>query len=177
MVFSAKGLTKADPYAQAVALYALAAFFELLAEPFYIRAQRRSKFKLRLMTETIATISRSFVTFVLVTRPATWITVPLAFAFGQLAYGISVWLMFAAAEWGFVGEGIDLMLGKSSISWGTLTLLGTFTLPVRSNFDEFTDVNERLPVRARPIYRYALTHPVINSSFVYLAGGLETFTI
>ena len=74
MVFSAKGLTKADPYAQAVALYALAAFFELLAEPFYIRAQRRSKFKLRLMTETIATISRSFVTFVSVSY--THLTLP-----------------------------------------------------------------------------------------------------
>ena len=71
MVFFANGLTKADPYAQAVALYGLAAFLELLAEPFYIRAQRRSKFKLRLVTETIATLSRSFVTFVLVTRPTT----------------------------------------------------------------------------------------------------------
>jgi oligosaccharide translocation protein RFT1 len=143
-VFFARGLTKADPYAQAVALYGLAAFLELFAEPFYIRAQRRSKFKLRLATETIATITRSFVTFVLVTRPATGITVPLAFAFGQLAYGTCVWLMFAAAQWRFVGEGIDLMLGRSSISWGTLTLLGTFTLQVRSSFDDFTDVHERL---------------------------------
>ena len=143
-VLFAKGLTRADPYAQAVALYGLAAFLELFAEPFYIRAQRRSKFKLRLATETIATITRSFVTFVLVTRPATGITVPLAFAFGQLAYGTCVWLMFAAAQWRFVGEGIDLMLGRSSISWGTLTLLGTFTLQVRSSFDDFTDVHERL---------------------------------
>ena len=44
VVFFANGLTKTDPYAQAVALYGVAAFLELLAEPFYIRAQRRSKF-------------------------------------------------------------------------------------------------------------------------------------
>jgi oligosaccharide translocation protein RFT1 len=179
MVFFANGLTKADPYAQAVALYGLAAFLELLAEPFYIRAQRRSKFKLRLVTETIATLSRSFVTFVLVTRPATGITVPLAFAFGQLAYGTCVWLMFAAAQWEFVGEGIDLMLGRSSISWGTLTLLGTFTLQVRSNFDDSIDLHERLYLCAL----FALTHhPVMNSSivscrrcgnFYYLKGRRE----
>lgn len=179
MVFFANRLTKADPYAQAVALYGLAAFLELLAEPFYIRAQRRSKFKLRLVTETIATLSRSFVTFVLVTRPTTGITVPLAFAFGQLAYGTCVWLMFAAAQWEFVGEGIDLMLGRSSISWGTLTLLGTFTLQVRSNFDDSIDLPERLYLCAL----FALTHhPVMNSSivscrrrgnFYYLKGRRE----
>ncbi|MDB0053400.1 oligosaccharide translocation protein RFT1 [bacterium] len=131
-VFFANGLTKTDPYAQAVALYGIAAFLELLAEPFYIRAQRRSKFKLRLVTETIATVARSFVTFVFVTKPETGVTVPLAFAFGQLAYGTCIWLMFAAAQWEFVGEGIDLIRGRSSISWGTLTLLGTFTLQVRT---------------------------------------------
>lgn len=137
VVFFANGLTKTDPYAQAVALYGVAAFLELLAEPFYIRAQRRSKFKLRLVTETIATLARSFVTFVFVTRPQTGVTVPLAFAFGQLAYGTCVWLMFAAAQWEFVGEGIDLICGRSSISRGTLTLLGTFSLQVRLSFDDY----------------------------------------
>ncbi len=104
MVFFANGLTKTDPYAQAVALYGVAAFLELLAEPFYIRAQRRSKFKLRLVTETIATTRSEFRHVCFVTRPQTGVTVPLAFAFGQLAYGTCVWLMFAAAQWEFVGR-------------------------------------------------------------------------
>jgi hypothetical protein len=110
---------------------------ELLAEPFYIRAQRRSKFKLRLVIETIATLARSFVAFLFITRPQTGVTVPLAFAFGQLAYGTCVWLIFAAAQWEFVGEGIDLIRGRSSISSGTLTLLGTFSLQVRLSFNDY----------------------------------------
>jgi hypothetical protein len=87
--------------------------------------------------------------------------------------------MFAAAQWEFVGEGIDLMLGRSSISWGTLTLLGTFTLQVRSNFDDSIDLHERLYLCAL----FALTHhPVMNSSivscrrcgnFYYLKGRRE----
>ena len=44
-------------------LYSIAAFLELFAEPFYIRAQRRSQFRLRLATEAVATLSRSFITF------------------------------------------------------------------------------------------------------------------
>ena len=75
---------------------------ELLAEPFYIRAQRRAFFRLRLAAETVATLSRSFVTYYFISMPGLGSSVPpgrggsvpglgssvpLAFAFGQLAYG------------------------------------------------------------------------------------------
>jgi hypothetical protein len=60
---------------------------ELLAEPFYIRAQRRAFFRLRLAAETVATLSRSFVTYYFISMPGLGGSVPLAFGFGQLAYG------------------------------------------------------------------------------------------
>lgn len=57
-----------------------------MAEPFYIRAQRRSHFRLRLAAETVATLSRSLVTYCFVSMSAgeKANNVPLAFAFGQV---------------------------------------------------------------------------------------------
>mmetsp|Transcript_8901 Transcript_8901/g.14119 ORF Transcript_8901/g.14119 Transcript_8901/m.14119 type:complete len:130 (-) Transcript_8901:1321-1710(-) len=79
------GLKMTDPYSQAVAYYGISAFLELLSEPFYIRAQRRSHFRLRLAAETFATLSRSLVTYYFIVVQETSSKVPLAFAFGQVS--------------------------------------------------------------------------------------------
>lgn len=62
--------------------HSLLSLQELLAEPFCIRAQRRSHFRLRFVAETIATLARSFVTFLFVRMPGS--AVSLAFAYGQV---------------------------------------------------------------------------------------------
>jgi hypothetical protein len=130
-LFTAGNLDLEDPYAKAVALYSLAAFLELFSEPFFIRAQRRSHFQLRLLTETVATLARSFVTFYFVTYAATSTAVPLAFAFGQLVYSLCVLLMYALPQLRFAAIGVRLALGKQRLQWGTLALVGTFSTQVR----------------------------------------------
>lgn len=120
-----------DPYAKAVALYSLAAFLELFSEPFFIRAQRRSHFQLRLLSETVATLARSFVTFYFVIYAATSTAVPLAFAYGQLVYSLCVLLMYALPQLRFAAIGLRLALGKQRLQWGTLALVGTFSTQVR----------------------------------------------
>ena len=130
-LFTAGNLDLEDPYAKAVALYSIAAFLELFSEPFFIRAQRRSHFQLRLLTETVATLARSFVTFYFVTYAATSTAVPLAFAYGQLVYSLCVLLMYALPQLRFAAIGVRLALGEQRLQWGTLALVGTFSTQVR----------------------------------------------
>ncbi|HAY77684.1 MAG TPA: hypothetical protein DCY33_07550, partial [Gemmatimonadetes bacterium] len=68
----------------------------MLAEPFYIRAQRRSRFRLRFVTETVATILRSLVTFYFVNFTERHVS--LGFAYGQLAYGVTILICYAIAQ-------------------------------------------------------------------------------
>jgi len=120
-----------DAYAKAVMLYSIAAFLELFAEPFYIRAQRRSQFRLRLATETVATLSRSFITFYFVARPNMGASVPLAFAYGQLAYALCLVSSYTSVHMQLLAVGAKLLRGAEKIEWNTLTLVGSFSLQVR----------------------------------------------
>jgi len=126
-VYFLGGLSWGDPYAQAVALYGFSAFLELLAEPFYIRAQRRSYYRLRLAAETVATLSRSFVTFYFVSSPGMSASVPLAFAFGQMAYGVCILMFYAIAQLDFAKVGVRVLVGQGNMRRGTLALIGTFS--------------------------------------------------
>lgn len=128
-LFTIGNLELEDPYTKAVALYCLAAFLELFSEPFFIRAQRRSRFQLRLLTETVATLARSLVTFYF-TYAATSTAVPLAFAYGQLMYSLCVLLIYALPQLRFAEIGVRLVLGKQHLQWGTLALVGTFSTQV-----------------------------------------------
>lgn len=98
-----------------------------MAEPFYIRAQRRSHFRLRLAAETVATLSRSFVTYYLVSMPGASASVPLAFAFGQLTYGLCILIFYAVVQLEFTKVGVDVLLRRVNLKRGTLALVGTFS--------------------------------------------------
>ena len=62
--------------------YSIAAFVELCAEPYYIRAMRKSAFKLRLIAESISTVARSTLTYLLVSMNQQ--NVVMAFAYSQV---------------------------------------------------------------------------------------------
>ncbi|KAL4246583.1 Oligosaccharide translocation protein RFT1 [Abortiporus biennis] len=95
--------TRSQPHFQlSVVIYALAAFFELLSEPLYIRAQNDLRFDVRVKAEGIAVFLKTLVAFVtLVTMDPEWALV--AFALGQAAYGVSTFLSFLRAYGGRVG--------------------------------------------------------------------------
>ena len=82
--------TKSQPHFHvSVALYAVAAFFELASEPLYIRAQNDLRFDVRVRAEGSAIVSKTIVTFtILVVAPSKWALV--AFASGQVAYGFII---------------------------------------------------------------------------------------
>ena len=82
--------TTSQPYFHvSVALYAVAAFFELASEPLYIRAQNDLQFNVRVRAEGSAIVSKTIITFViLVVAPSKWALV--AFASGQTAYGFII---------------------------------------------------------------------------------------
>jgi oligosaccharide translocation protein RFT1 len=86
--------TSAQPLFRAsVALYALAAVFELASEPLYIRAQNELRLQVRVVAEGAAIISKTGVTFVLlVFGPPRWAL--LAFASGQTAYGLAIFVLY-----------------------------------------------------------------------------------
>lgn len=83
-VLWSQNISTAEPYGLALAYYGAAAFIELCAEPYYIRAMRLSAFKLRLVAESISTVLRSVLTYVLVSK--TQNNVVMAFAYSQVNY-------------------------------------------------------------------------------------------
>ncbi|OJT02007.1 Oligosaccharide translocation protein RFT1 [Trametes pubescens] len=89
--------TSSQPHFRAsVILYALAAFFELLSEPMYIRTQNELRFQVRVRAEGTAVVLKTVTTFlVLVRAPEDWALV--AFALGQTVYGLTMLLSFTVA--------------------------------------------------------------------------------
>ncbi|OCH92625.1 Rft-1-domain-containing protein [Obba rivulosa] len=94
---TASASTTSQPHFHlAVAIYALAAFCELLSEPLYIRAQNELRFDVRVRAEGAAVALKTVVAFaVLVALPAEWALV--AFALGQAAYGLTTLVSFLRA--------------------------------------------------------------------------------
>lgn len=79
-------------FKQALQLYGLAAFVELLAEPCFIVVQQKSEYKIRAAVESTATVLRCLVAsglVVLAARKGLNVGV-LPFAVGQLVYGSSL---------------------------------------------------------------------------------------
>lgn len=92
--------TNSQPhFTLSVAIYALAAFCELLSEPLYIRAQNQLRFDVRVRAEGAAVLAKTATAFVvLVTTSAEWALV--AFAAGQAAYGLAMLSGFLQVYWG-----------------------------------------------------------------------------
>ena len=86
--------TSSQPHFQlSVIIYALAAFFELLSEPLYIKAQNELRFDIRVRAEGTAITLKTLSSFlVLVTLSPDWALV--AFAIGQAVYGVTLLLSF-----------------------------------------------------------------------------------
>ena len=79
-----------------VVLYVLAALFELLSEPMYIRTQNELRFHVRVRAEGTAVMLKTITTFlVLVGTSEDWALV--AFALGQTAYGLTMLVSFIVA--------------------------------------------------------------------------------
>ncbi len=89
--------TSSQPHFRtSVVLYVVAAFFELLSEPMYIRTQNELRFHVRVRAEGTAVMLKTITTFlVLVGAPEEWSLV--AFALGQTAYGLTMLLSFIIA--------------------------------------------------------------------------------
>ena len=89
--------TSSQPhFRESVLLYVLAAFFELLSEPMYIRTQNELRFHVRVRAEGTAVMLKTITTFlVLVATSEEWALV--AFALGQTAYGLTMLLSFVVA--------------------------------------------------------------------------------
>ena len=89
--------TSSQPhFRESVLLYVLAAFFELLSEPMYIRTQNELRFHVRVRAEGTAVMLKTITTFlVLVATSEEWALV--AFALGQTAYGSTMLLSFVVA--------------------------------------------------------------------------------
>ncbi|TBU29309.1 Rft-1-domain-containing protein [Dichomitus squalens] len=94
---SSSSTTSSQPRFQiSVLLYVLAAFFELLSEPLYIRTQNELRFHVRVRAEGTAVMLKTIVTFlVLVAAPEDYALV--AFALGQTAYGLTMLISFLIA--------------------------------------------------------------------------------
>ena len=81
-VITSQKISASEPYGLALVYYGIAAFVELCAEPYHIRAMRKSAFKLRLIAESISTIARSTLTYLLVSMNQQ--NVVMAFAYSQV---------------------------------------------------------------------------------------------
>ncbi|KAM5536405.1 hypothetical protein V8D89_009944 [Ganoderma adspersum] len=89
--------TSSQPHFRtSVLLYVLAAFFELLSEPMYIRTQNELRFHVRVRAEGTAVMLKTITTFlVLVIASEDYALV--AFALGQTVYGLTMLVSFAIA--------------------------------------------------------------------------------
>lgn len=96
----------------ALQLYAVAAIFELLAEPCFVVVQQRSEYKIRASAEAIATVLRCLITC------STTIAAAykgqdvgvLPFGLGQVAYSLSILVVYCANVVGIVSkDGVRLL--------------------------------------------------------------------
>ncbi|EFJ18768.1 hypothetical protein SELMODRAFT_444350 [Selaginella moellendorffii] len=83
-------------YERAVIIYGCAAVFEILSEPFYIIAQNLCLVRLRVVIETSASLVRCFTSYGLLVR-GIGKEGGLVFAYGQVAYGLCLFLGY----WGY----------------------------------------------------------------------------
>ncbi|KAJ3678697.1 hypothetical protein LUZ60_002500 [Juncus effusus] len=97
LVFYLKGLSFSDPYGQAILINGFACILELLSEPLYILSQNMVLLRLRLVTESAATLFRCLTTYIFIARKIN-MEKEIIFALSQVAYGgclfIGYWAYF-----------------------------------------------------------------------------------
>ena len=99
--FASPSTSSQPKFHLSVAVYAVAAILELLSEPLYIRAQNELRLTVRVRAEGVAVVSKSVVTFlVLAFASGEWALV--GFAAGQVAYGLSLLVVFLGAYKGHI---------------------------------------------------------------------------
>ncbi|VDC05570.1 unnamed protein product [Peniophora sp. CBMAI 1063] len=88
--------TRNQPFfTPSVLVYAVAASVELLSEPLYVRAQNELRFNIRIRAEGLAVFLKTVFTFVVLAfGPPDWAL--LAFAAGQMGYGLATFATFAS---------------------------------------------------------------------------------
>ncbi|KAL5637630.1 hypothetical protein ACGC1H_004145 [Rhizoctonia solani] len=148
--------TRAQPYFdQAVSIYALAALIDLVSEPLHNRAQSLMRFNLRVQAEGTAIVTRSVCTVLaLVVGGEHWSL--FAFAAGQLAYAMTVLVVYAMAFW---REGRVQIFprrvhedGKSTIAFDPTSLKLALTMTGQSVFKHFLTEGDRIVIsRVSPL--------------------------
>ncbi|KAL7253784.1 hypothetical protein ACSBR1_008180 [Camellia fascicularis] len=96
LVFWWQELSYSSPYAQAILINGLACILELLAEPLYIVSQNLLLLRLRLIVETVATLSRCMTTYILIVKQPD-MEKAIVFALSQTAYGACLFFCY----WGY----------------------------------------------------------------------------
>ncbi|KDN36440.1 hypothetical protein RSAG8_10832, partial [Rhizoctonia solani AG-8 WAC10335] len=148
--------TRTQPYFdQAVSIYALAALIDLVSEPLHNRAQSLMRFNLRVKAEGTAIIARSVCTVVaLVAAGERWSLV--AFAAGQLAYAVTVLVVYVLAFW---KEGKVQIFprrvyegGKSQMPFDSTSMKLAMTMTGQSVFKHFLTEGDRIVIsRVSPL--------------------------
>ncbi|KAL4327676.1 hypothetical protein AHAS_Ahas13G0123900 [Arachis hypogaea] len=92
-----QGLSYSSSLGQAVLINGLACILELLAEPLYILSQNLVLLELRLMVETVATISRCLTMYFLLVKKSQ-MEKPIIFALSQSVYGACLFIGY----WGYL---------------------------------------------------------------------------
>ncbi|CAH9057781.1 unnamed protein product [Cuscuta epithymum] len=95
IVFWWQDLGYSSPYGRAILINGFACILELLAEPFFILAQKLALLKLRLIVETAATLSRCIVTYALILKQPSP-EKAIVFSMSQVAYGASIFIGYWA---------------------------------------------------------------------------------
>lgn len=96
VIFWWQELSYSSPYGQAILLNGLACLLELLAEPLYILAQYLFYLRLRMVVESMATLSRCVTMYALIVS-RTGMEKSIVFALSQVSYGGCVFLGY----WGY----------------------------------------------------------------------------
>ncbi|CAH9095949.1 unnamed protein product [Cuscuta epithymum] len=95
IVFWWQDLGFSSPYGQAILINGFACILELLAEPFFILAQKLALLKLRLIVEIVATLSHCIVTYALILKQPS-LEKAIVFSMSQVAYGASIFIGYWA---------------------------------------------------------------------------------
>ena len=89
--------TSSQPHFRtSVLLYVLAAMFELLSEPMYIRTQNELRFHVRVRAEGTAVMLKTIITFLVLVGTSEEYAL-VAFALGQTVYGLTMLISFVIA--------------------------------------------------------------------------------
>ncbi|KAL2073697.1 hypothetical protein VTL71DRAFT_11023 [Oculimacula yallundae] len=112
-------------FREALKIYGLAAFLELLAEPCYVVVQQKSRFGIRASAELVATVLRCLMTCgsaIWASRTGRDIGV-LPFALGQGMYAVSLLLVYYLNVWDIASQGGFSLLSKRIYSGDTTTFI------------------------------------------------------